>query len=111
MVIFLLRDMAIRPLQVQDLEDMVNTIKSKGIRKITGKIIGDDTYFDDVYFRKDWITDEVANVSLPPISAIVIDRNKVVTYKKIRRRMRSYTTNISDPPLLCSKTIERKTSC
>ena len=31
---------------VSDLELMVNTIKSKGIKKITGRIIGDDTYFD-----------------------------------------------------------------
>jgi D-alanyl-D-alanine carboxypeptidase/D-alanyl-D-alanine-endopeptidase (penicillin-binding protein 4) len=93
---------------VQDLELMVNTIKSKGIRKITGRIIGDDTYFDDVYFRKDWIADEVANVSLPPISAIVIDRNRVVTYKKIRRRMRSYTTNICDPPLYAAKLLREK---
>ena len=93
---------------VSDLEVMVNTIKSKGIRKITGRIIGDDTYFDDVYFRGDWITDEVANVSLPPISAIVIDRNREVTYKKIRRRTRSYTTNVSDPPLHAAKLLREK---
>ena len=91
-----------------DLELMINNLKSKGIRKITGRIIGDDTYFDDVYYRGDWITDEVANVSLPPISAIVIDRNRVVTYKKIRRRMRSYTTNISDPPLYAAKLLREK---
>ena len=93
---------------VSDLEVMVNTIKSKGIRKITGRIIGDDTYFDDVYFRGDWITDEVANVSLPPISAIVIDRNREVTYKKIRRRTKSYTTNVSDPPLHAAKLLKEK---
>src|ERR1035437_160381 len=93
---------------VLDLEVMVNTSKSKGIRKITGCIIGDDTYFDDVYFRGDWITDEVANVSLPPISAIVIDRNREVTYKKIRRRMKSYTTNVSDPPLHAAKLLREK---
>src|ERR1035438_10184326 len=93
---------------VQDLELMVNTIKSKGISKIPGRIIGDDTYFDDVYFRSDWITDEVAIVSLPPISAIVIDRNKVVSYKKIRRRMRSHTTDISDPPLYAAKLLREK---
>jgi D-alanyl-D-alanine carboxypeptidase/D-alanyl-D-alanine-endopeptidase (penicillin-binding protein 4) len=91
-----------------DLNAMVSTIKSMGIRKVTGRIIGDDTYFDDVYFRGDWITDEVANVSLPPVSAIVIDRNRVVTYKKVRRRMRSYTTNISDPPFYAAKLLRDK---
>jgi serine-type D-Ala-D-Ala carboxypeptidase/endopeptidase (penicillin-binding protein 4) len=91
-----------------DLELMVATIRSKGIRKITGRIIGDDTYFDDVYVRNDWITDEVANVSLPPISAIVVDRNRIVTYKKIRRRIRAYTTNISDPPLYAAKLLREK---
>lgn len=36
---------------ISELELMVKDIKSKGIRKITGRIIGDDTYFDDVYYR------------------------------------------------------------
>lgn len=56
----------------------------------------------------DWIADEITNVSLPPISAIVIDRNMVVTHKKIRRRMRSFTTNISDPPLYAAKLLREK---
>jgi serine-type D-Ala-D-Ala carboxypeptidase/endopeptidase (penicillin-binding protein 4) len=93
---------------VSDLEVLIKTIKNKGIKKITGRIIGDDTYFDHVYFRGDWITDEVANVSLPPISAIVINRNQTVTYKKTRRRVRSYTTNISDPPLFAAKLLREK---
>lgn len=91
-----------------DLEDMVNMIKAKGIKKINGRIIGDDTYFDDVYSRGDWITDEVANVSLPPISAIVIDRNRVVTHKKVRRRIRSFAANINDPPLYAAKLLKDK---
>jgi D-alanyl-D-alanine carboxypeptidase/D-alanyl-D-alanine-endopeptidase (penicillin-binding protein 4) len=91
-----------------DLESMVNTMKDKGIKRINGRIIGDDTYFDDVYFRGDWITDEVANVSLPPISAIVIDRNRVVTHKKIRRRIKTFTTNVNDPPLYAAKLLKEK---
>jgi D-alanyl-D-alanine carboxypeptidase/D-alanyl-D-alanine-endopeptidase (penicillin-binding protein 4) len=82
-----------------DLNQMVIELKNKGIRKITGHIIGDDNYFDDVYSRTDWIPDEITNVKLPPISAIVIDRNRTVTYKKVRRRMRSYSISISDPPM------------
>jgi D-alanyl-D-alanine carboxypeptidase/D-alanyl-D-alanine-endopeptidase (penicillin-binding protein 4) len=82
-----------------DLEDCVNKLRSRGIRKITGKIIGDDTYFDNVYSRDDWISDEVANVKLPPISALVLDRNREVVYKKHRRRMRRYLVSIKNPPL------------
>jgi serine-type D-Ala-D-Ala carboxypeptidase/endopeptidase (penicillin-binding protein 4) len=93
---------------ISDLESLVKVIKNKGIRKITGQIIGDDTYFDNVYYRSDWIADEVANVSLPPISAIVINRNREVTYKKVRKRMRSYTTNINDPPLYAAKLLREK---
>ncbi|MDR3608981.1 MAG: D-alanyl-D-alanine carboxypeptidase/D-alanyl-D-alanine-endopeptidase [Ignavibacteriaceae bacterium] len=91
-----------------DLERMVKDLAHKGIKKITGQIIGDDNYFDDVYFRADWIPDEVTNISLPPISALVIDRNRVVTYKKVRRRMKAYTTNISDPPLFAAKLLREK---
>src|SRR4030067_2554119 len=51
-----------------DLQKMVEELKDIGITKINGKIIGDDSYFDNIYTRDDWITDEVANVKLPPIS-------------------------------------------
>jgi D-alanyl-D-alanine carboxypeptidase/D-alanyl-D-alanine-endopeptidase (penicillin-binding protein 4) len=34
-----------------DLNQLVKDLKSKGIVKITGQIIGDDSYFDDVYCR------------------------------------------------------------
>jgi D-alanyl-D-alanine carboxypeptidase/D-alanyl-D-alanine-endopeptidase (penicillin-binding protein 4) len=82
-----------------DLAKCVNELKRKGISKITGNIIGDDTYFDDVYTRDDWIKDEVANVKLPPISALVLDRNRKVIYKKRGRRTRRYFVNVQNPPL------------
>jgi D-alanyl-D-alanine carboxypeptidase/D-alanyl-D-alanine-endopeptidase (penicillin-binding protein 4) len=85
-----------------DLEQCVQKLVQKGIRKITGRIIGDDTYFDNVYTREDWIRDEVANVKLPPISALVIDRNREVVYKKRgrrSRRLRRYFVNVQNPPL------------
>ncbi|HSP86591.1 MAG TPA: D-alanyl-D-alanine carboxypeptidase/D-alanyl-D-alanine-endopeptidase, partial [Ignavibacteriaceae bacterium] len=83
----------------EDLQSMVNEIREMGITKITGKIIGDDSYFDNIYTRDDWITDEVANVKLPPISAIVIDNNKKIIQKKRRGRLRNYYVNIDNPPL------------
>ena len=61
----------------KDLDSLVNDLADQGIKKITGNIIGDDTYFDNIYTRDDWITDERANVTLPPVSALVINRNKM----------------------------------
>ncbi len=58
-----------------DLDSLVSVITEFGIREITGNILGDDTFFDDIYSRDDWIVDEKANVSLPPVSALVLDRN------------------------------------
>ncbi|HSP88758.1 MAG TPA: D-alanyl-D-alanine carboxypeptidase, partial [Ignavibacteriaceae bacterium] len=83
----------------EDLQSMVNEIREMGIIKISGKIIGDDSYFDNIYMRDDWITDEVANVKLPPISAIIIDNNKKIIQKKRRGRLRNYYVNIDNPPL------------
>ncbi|OGU74518.1 MAG: D-alanyl-D-alanine carboxypeptidase/D-alanyl-D-alanine-endopeptidase [Ignavibacteria bacterium RBG_16_34_14] len=82
-----------------DLQKMVEELKDIGITKINGKIIGDDSYFDNIYTRDDWITDEVANVKLPPISALVIDNNKKIIQKKRRGRLRNYYVNIDNPPL------------
>ncbi len=81
-----------------DLDSMVTKLKLLGIKEITGNVVGDDSYFDEVYSRDDWIRDEVANVNLPPISAMVIDRNKIVTRKRVRRRIRYYIKHISNPP-------------
>ncbi|MGE5401393.1 MAG: D-alanyl-D-alanine carboxypeptidase/D-alanyl-D-alanine-endopeptidase [Ignavibacteriales bacterium] len=61
----------------RDIDTMVQQLATMGIHNITGRVIGDDTYFDDVYHRKDWILEEISSVVLPPVSAIVINRNKV----------------------------------
>jgi PBP4 family serine-type D-alanyl-D-alanine carboxypeptidase len=60
----------------RDMDAMVSQLVSMGIRKITGKVIGDDSYFDDMYHRRDWIEEET-NDALPPVSAIVINRNRI----------------------------------
>jgi len=83
----------------EDLQELVNELKEMDITKINGKIIGDDSYFDDIYMRDDWITDEVANVKLPPISALIIDNNKKIIQQKRRGRLRNYYVNIDNPPL------------
>lgn len=82
-----------------DLHEIVSKLSDLQIKKITGDIIGDDTYTDNIYTREDWIENERANVKLPAISSLVLDRNKTTTRKKIRRRFRYVTENIKDPPL------------
>jgi D-alanyl-D-alanine carboxypeptidase/D-alanyl-D-alanine-endopeptidase (penicillin-binding protein 4) len=82
-----------------DLEKMVGELKNKGISKVTGNVVGDDTYFDNVYMRDDWIADETANVKLPPISALTIDRNRKFIQKRIRRRIRTTVVAVENPPL------------
>ncbi len=91
-----------------DLQDMINYLLHIGIKKITGNIIGDDTYFDNIYTREDWIEDEQANVKLPPISALVLDRNRTTIKKKIRRRFRFITEAIKDPPLFIANKLKQE---
>ena len=92
----------------ENLEDLVNKLYQSGLRKITGNVVGDDIYFDNVYSRDDWISDERANVNLPPISALVIDRNRTVVTKKRRGRYRNYFVNIENPPLFAAKKLREK---
>jgi D-alanyl-D-alanine carboxypeptidase/D-alanyl-D-alanine-endopeptidase (penicillin-binding protein 4) len=89
----------------EDLEDLVNQLYQAGLRKVSGNVIGDDTYFDDIYSRDDWISEERANVKLPPISALVIDRNRTAVRKKRKGRYRTYYVNVENPPLFAAKKI------
>ncbi|HEX2866313.1 MAG TPA: D-alanyl-D-alanine carboxypeptidase/D-alanyl-D-alanine-endopeptidase [Ignavibacteriales bacterium] len=61
----------------RDIDSLVYALRSMGIHNVTGSVIGDDSYFDDIYHRKDWILEEMSNYPVPPVSAIVINRNKV----------------------------------
>jgi D-alanyl-D-alanine carboxypeptidase/D-alanyl-D-alanine-endopeptidase (penicillin-binding protein 4) len=85
-------------LTTADLEDLVNQLYQAGLRKVTGNVVGDDSYFDDIYSRDDWITDERANVKLPPISAIIVDKNRKTVRKKRRGRYRTYFIDVDNPP-------------
>lgn len=91
----------------EDLNNFITKLKSLGIKEITGNIIGDDTYFDNIYYREDWIENERANVKLPPISALVLDRNKTVSLRKKGRRRIYVTENFKDPPLNIAQRFKR----
>lgn len=99
-----------------DLIEMVKTLKKMGIKKITGYIVGDDYYFDELYTRADWINDEAPNIKLPPISALVINRNGIIVHRTIRyrrrghlrRRVVAYRKYINNPPLYIAKLLREK---
>jgi len=91
-----------------DMDSLVDVIAGMGVKEIKGDVIGDDTYFDNIYSRKDWIENEVANVKLPPVSALVVDKNKKITYRKRRGRLRAYTVNITDPSINAAEILKNK---
>ena len=92
----------------EDLENLVNQLYQAGLRKVSGSVIGDDTYFDNIYSRDDWISEERANVKLPPISALVIDRNRTTVRKKRKGRYRNYFVNVDNPPSFVAKKFREK---
>ncbi len=61
----------------ENMDSLILDLQKLGITLVTGNIIGDETYFDSVYYRKDWIIDEYSSVKLPPVSALSINRNKI----------------------------------
>ena len=82
----------------EDLKEMVRELKSKGISRIQGNIIGDDSFFDDEYYRNDWIEEEPGAAGIPPVSALVIDRNHMAVKRKTRRKkFRISYENIKNP--------------
>ncbi len=87
-----------------DLDSMAEYLYNIGIKQITGRIIGDDNYFDDIYTRDDWILDENATVKLPPVSALVIDRNR----RQTRSGRRTYTVHIDNPSLYIAQQFRNK---
>ncbi|MDP3830314.1 MAG: D-alanyl-D-alanine carboxypeptidase/D-alanyl-D-alanine-endopeptidase [Ignavibacteriaceae bacterium] len=92
----------------RDLDKMVQTLLDKGVTSINGDIIADDSYFDQHYSRFDWIEDEKTNVHLPPVSALVINRNQIVTAVKRRKRFVNVHSKIADPPAYIAELLSKK---
>ncbi len=84
---------------ISNLQKMVNEIKSQGVKRINGNIIVDDSFFDEILFREEWIEDENLNVPLPAICATTIDKNSITLSVKgssrtNRKPIVSYSTNL-----------------
>jgi D-alanyl-D-alanine carboxypeptidase/D-alanyl-D-alanine-endopeptidase (penicillin-binding protein 4) len=90
-----------------DIKTLASELKEKGITKIKGNIVGDDSYFDEVYERSKWIVDGHRTVQLPPISALVINRNTRTIYRRVHGRLRRYISFIKNPPYEAALLLER----
>lgn len=90
------------------LRAMVNKLARMGIHHVRGNIIGDDTFFDNEYYRRDWIEDEPGGGNIPPISALVLDRNMAnettVTGKK-KKKMRVVRAKMKNPAEATAKAL------
>ncbi len=64
-------------LTTDDFRHIVSELKSKGIRKISGDMICDDTYFDDLYQGYGWMWDDMNAPDFAPISALSVNGNCV----------------------------------
>lgn len=64
-------------LTTTDIEELAEQITKKGVKKITGTIYGDGTYFDNLTERHIYSGDHEVVEPMPPITALGINRNTV----------------------------------
>ncbi|MSO57499.1 MAG: D-alanyl-D-alanine carboxypeptidase/D-alanyl-D-alanine-endopeptidase [Thermoleophilia bacterium] len=60
-------------LSTPDLDLLARTIRARGIRTVTGRIVGDESFFDTKRAAPGWKREFVGGES-PPLSALVVDR-------------------------------------
>jgi D-alanyl-D-alanine carboxypeptidase/D-alanyl-D-alanine-endopeptidase (penicillin-binding protein 4) len=65
-------------LKSSDLDSLAATLRSIGIRLITGDIVADDSYFDDLYWGNGWMWDDEPDPDAMFISALSVNKNCVV---------------------------------
>lgn len=64
-------------LSINDLEIIADEIRRYGISKINGNIIGDDSFFDNVYSRFSYSGDRDVVEQTPLVSALSLEKNVV----------------------------------
>jgi D-alanyl-D-alanine carboxypeptidase/D-alanyl-D-alanine-endopeptidase (penicillin-binding protein 4) len=64
-----------QPLAV--LDDLAAQVAAKGVKIITGDIVGDDQYFEDIRYPEGWATDDLVWGYGAPVSALTIHDNQI----------------------------------
>ncbi len=72
-------------LTTDDLRKMIQYMKSLGIDSIHGDIIADDSFFDQLYERKECI-DEYTSIKLPLMSGLSIEENSMTVVVSAGRK-------------------------
>ena len=57
------------------LREWAHAVKARGIKEVTGRVIGDDDYFDDDYFGKGWHEDSRSEWYSAEVSALSFNDN------------------------------------
>ncbi|MCG8608194.1 D-alanyl-D-alanine carboxypeptidase/D-alanyl-D-alanine-endopeptidase, partial [bacterium] len=69
-------------LSLDDLRWLTQTLKDKGIAKISGDLICDDSYFDDLKWGAGWMWDDVSSWYYASIGALTVNDNCVTVTVK-----------------------------
>lgn len=65
-------------LTANDFDSLVEVMKHLGITRVTGDVIGDANFFDNVVDRAKYSGDGEMVENIPPVSALTINRNSVI---------------------------------
>jgi D-alanyl-D-alanine carboxypeptidase/D-alanyl-D-alanine-endopeptidase (penicillin-binding protein 4) len=85
-------------LSSEDLRSMVQKLTSRGISAISGNLICDDTYMDDLYWGSGWMWDDVSAWYWAPICALSVNDNCVEVIVKPGSRVGDSLVVQLEPP-------------
>lgn len=86
-----------------DLDSAAAAIRAAGIRRITGDLIGDASYFDTLTWGKGWMWDDEPDADEAFISPLTVDDNAVrVTVRPARRSGRKPFVSVEPPTRVIS---------
>ena len=79
-------------LQAQDLQSLLQQVSRKGIRRITGNVIIDDSHFQKPYYAPGWSQDDLPWYFAAPVSAVILNENAFVARLTVTRNQANWAT-------------------